>query len=263
MTLKIPKTIHGIDGKKAYERIVNGIPEEQTVIVQPVQNPIMNSNDNFWTINDVQYRNQIYKVDLLKTLLDEGNSKTQDEWIEYSINAKKNNDFFCADMPLQYAIFKALYNSPDNGEKEQARQFIQKSMRETWLSSLSRIFYSPSGNDKIIHNYKIPNEEYETSNLVVGKDRELEVSDKNVLEALVLTKDVDEVKKVLNWINETPVWIWRLNNKPKNVDERVARFSAYDVRAVLNCVGSPSYQDSSLGVRAVGTGNSKLAGGVK
>lgn len=250
MTLKIPKTFEGRDGKKAYERIVNGVPEEQIPIVQPVQNPIMNSTDDFWTINNVQYRNQIYNVDLLKTLLDDGSSKTQDEWVEYSINAKKNNDFSCVDMPLQYAIFKALYNSPDNGEKEQARQFIQKSMRETWLSSLSRIFYSPSGNDKIIHNYKILNEEYEISKLVVGKDRELEVSDKNVLEALVLTNDVDEVKKVLNWINETPVWIWRLNNKPKDVDERVARFVASDDRAGLSCNWGPSYLGSSLGVRA-------------
>ena len=74
---------------------------------------------------------------------------------------------------------------------------------------------------------------------------------------------VDEVKKVLNWINETPVWIWRLNNKPKNVDERVARFYAVGDWALLDCYRFPSSRGSSLGVRAVGTGNSKLAGGVK
>jgi hypothetical protein len=210
------------------------------------------SADNYWTIENVNYNGNSGTYELLKTLLDNGNTKTQEEWVKYTINSKKNNDFFCGDMPLQFAIFEALYNSKDSKEKEEAKSFIKDNMRNHWLTTLSRIQYKPGDKtlDKVIHNYKIPNEGYFKEAMITGPDREIISDDKDALEALVLTNDFKKVKEVLSWINETPTWIWRLNNKPNKLAERVARFYAYSVRADLSCIRDPSGRDSSLGVRA-------------
>src|SRR3989344_9539724 len=66
-------------------------------------------NQDFWTIENVNYRNKICKVDLLKTLLDNRNRKNQEGWIEFSKQAAENNGFYVGDMPLYHSIFSRLY----------------------------------------------------------------------------------------------------------------------------------------------------------
>lgn len=234
----------GTDGREELKKFLSETPKEK--INQKSENPIVQSAGDFWTIQNVNYNGKISDYELSKNLLD---SATQDEYIKNYLIAKQNNGFHCADMPLQYAIFKALHDS-NSTEKEDARLFIQKSMREKYLMTLTRILYKPTKKtpDKVVHNYGLPNEEYIKAVDFVGPDRELILDDKNVLEALLLTNDTDEVKNVLKWINQTPVWIWRLNSKPNKLDGRVARFYADFVRANLSCNRNPSNRNSSLGI---------------
>ena len=263
-------TFNKFDEEEA-RRIINEIySEERKEKKKPVkkvekeereqnQNSKIYSADNYWTIENVNYHGKLGTYELLKTLLDNGNTKTQEEWVKYTINSKKNNDFFCGDMPLQFAIFEALYNSKDSKEKEEAKSFIKDNMRNHWLTTLSRIQYKPGDKtlDKVIHNYKIPNEGYFKEANIVGPDREIISDDNDELEALVLTNDFKKVKEVLSWINETPTWIWRLNNKPNKLAERVAGFTADSGGAYLDCIRVPSLRYSSLGVRAKAQGGSK------
>ena len=214
----------------------------------------INSTADYWNIEGVNYKNKFYSVQLAKSLLDNGNAKTQAQWAEYSVLAKQNGSFYTGDMPLYHAVFTSLFKQKDNSkskkEIEEARAFIQKQMREKYLMTLTRIPYQPIGKDKIIHNYRT-NEEYELNEDIVGPDREIITGDKKALTAILGTDDIDEIKSVYKWINQTPAWIWRVNSKPKNINERVAWFVAGTGRAVLNCDRVPDYSDASLGVRVV------------
>src|SRR3989344_1805760 len=77
----------------------------------------------------------------------------------------------------------------------------------------------------------------------------------NVLSAeqsLVLTgRKPEEVAEIIRYINETPSFVWRLNSKPRSVDERVAWFVADSDGAYFDCYWDDSLRDASLGVRVV------------
>src|SRR3989344_6047677 len=88
--------------------------------------PLENSID-FWSISNVPYRDGLYRVDLAKTLLDNGNSHTQDEWAEYSRQAQQQNKFHVGDFPLYHALFTELSNVKD-AAAEEAREFINQQM---------------------------------------------------------------------------------------------------------------------------------------
>jgi len=221
--------------------------------------PIVIPSGNYWIIENVFYNGATQDYALRRTLL---SSATQDVHAQNRI-AKLNNGFYCGSMPLNYAAFKAVYNMPESKEKQEIRKFIQESMRNIFLITSTRILYQPGDKvlDKIIHNYKIPNEEFEKQALIVGTDRVLIQDDANALEALVLTNDVNEVKEILGWINETPdVRIWRLNEKPNTINERVAGFSAYFGGVNFCYNGNLSLENDSLGYAPLGASNGKLTG---
>jgi len=138
--------------------------------------------------------------------------------------------------PLFWAIADRAYElrneNPDSAET--LRSFLQQGLRK-YPNTSSRIIYEPFGQDEIIHNYNT-SEQYSLSADIVGSDGEItDIPDKEVLEALLETKDIDKINKVSNWINGTPFWIWRLNSRPKQKDERVARFLVGSGRLLLDC----------------------------
>jgi len=212
--------------------------------------PNIKNNSDYWRIEGVSYRGKLWDVDLAKTLLDDGNEKTQDEWAQYSKNALSIGSFYVGDMPLYHSVFGALFSQKGKQESEEARAFIQKSMRERYPMTLTRIFYKPKEKDTIIHNYNTA-DRYSINEDIVGKDRAIIAKDSNALTALLGEGDINKIKAIYNWINETDTWIWRLNEKPKSVDERVAWFIADSDRAYLNCNWDPDSSNSSLGVRVV------------
>ena len=220
-------------------------PENNTNLKSKIQ-----SIGDFWRIENVPYRNGSCTADLSKSLLDNGNAKTQDAWAQYSKQAKQNKSFYVGDMPLYHAIFTALYQQKNKPESEEARQFIQKQMREKWLTTLTRIIYQPTGKDKIIHNYSMDNQ-YEKNENIVGPDRFIEKADSNALGALLGTNNIDEIKAVYNWINKTDTNIWRFNEKPDSIEERVACFDAVSGWAYLYCSWDPTATNSGLGVRII------------
>ena len=242
--------------------------QEKNKVVSPIENPIINPNlqinKDFWTIDNVKYRNGIYKVNLLKELLDNGNSKTQDDWVKYSKKAQKNNDFYVGDMPLYHSLFTSLFKLKDKPEVEEIRNFLQKQFIEKWLMTLTRIKYKPTGEDEIIHNYKM-SDEYSIKDNFVGSNEYVKDSvNKTNYKSLLGTDNLNEINEVYNWITGKDAYIWRLNLKPKSLDERVAGFVAYSDWTVLVCSWNPSITDASLGVFGIAqVFDPKLAGGLK
>jgi hypothetical protein len=228
-------TLESISKRKEPEKSRDA--EQKTNIIMP--------KGDFWVISNVFYNEMTQDYALSKKLLP---CATQDVHAQNRINAKQNNDFYCGDMPLNYAVFKALYYSPESEEKEEIRKFIKNSMRVTWLTALTRIQNNPSGElDKIIHNYKIPNEEYFKEVDLVGHIGKINLEDNNVLKALLLTNNFEEVNEIFKWINNTPTYIWRLNLKPEKTEEIVGGFTANFDRADLYCNRDPSNANDSLG----------------
>ena len=69
----------------------------------------------------------------------------------------------------------------------------------------------------------------------MGSDGYIEdISDKNVLKLFLGTNDIEQINIISQWFNNTNMSLWRLNSKPKQVEERVARFNAYSSRLDLD-----------------------------
>jgi len=213
----------------------------------------VSDNPDFWKVEGVEYRNGIYTVELAKALLDNGNTKTQDQWIEYSKQVKARNGFYTGDFQLYHSLFTALYKNRDKDsarqEVEEARKFLRETFRKKYPLTLTRIAYQPRGMDKIIHSKGMPDEFSLDVNFVDSDEWVKDAKNPAVYKALLGSDNIHEINNVYNWINGTDAYLYRLNSKPSSIDERVARFIADSVRADLDCDWFPRYSDSTLGVR--------------
>jgi|SRR3989344_1320845 len=208
---------------------------------------------DFWSIDNVRYRNRTCRVGLAKSLLDSGNTKTQDEWAEYSRQAKQQGDFHVGDFQLYYALFSKLHSLRENpgmrNIAEEARAFISKQMFEKWLMTLTRLQYKGTGNDTIVHNYGMQ-DKYGLQGKIVGKDGLITDADtkaQGMLELLTGESDIARANEVYKWMTGKESYLIRVNSKQDT--ERVARFSADSDRVDLNCLRNPDDSDSALGVK--------------
>ena len=208
-------------------------------------------NQDFWTIENVIYRNKICKVDLLKTLLDNRNRKPQDGWVEFSKQAQKNNDFYVGDMPLYHSVFTQLYRLKDKPKTNEIRSFLNEQFRKRGLITLTRIKYRPDGFDKIVNNYNMP-DEYLIEDNFIGKDEEVICSKNRInYKSLLDSDNLLEINSIYYWITWKNVRLFRANKKPKKEDERIAWFGGNFNGIYLNCCRFPSFNLSGLGIRIV------------
>jgi hypothetical protein len=134
-----------------------------------------------------------------------------------------------------FEIFSALYELRNKGgEVENARQFIQNALRNSYPITLTRIRYNPAGQkDIIIHNFgKASKQEIEMD--VVGLDMPLGQMPLELCLALT-GKKPQEAEEIIKYLNQTSAYLWRINSKPSQVRERVVRLVAYSDWAYLNC----------------------------
>jgi len=260
MNIKIPKKFMGSPIKGAMQRVLErkddgagngGNPNPPSPLGTDIQ-----GNPDFWRINGVEYRNEIYVVDLMKTLLDGGNAKTQDEWIEYSRQAKANNGFYNTGMPLFHSLFRTCYLGRDATNKqeiEEIREFVGKQFAQRFPLTLTRILYQPkakgSVEDILIQN-KGMDDEYSERVGFVGPDEWVKDSKTpQAYKALFGSDDLAEINAVYNWLTGKNAYLWRVNSRSSKVDERVARFWAYSGRAGFSWYRDPAGASASLGVR--------------
>src|SRR3989344_1606162 len=208
------------------------------------------TTEDFWRVEGVEYRNEIYTVDLSKSILFDGKSKTQDQWAEYSMQAKQSGDFYIGDFPLYHALFTTLFNQENTTQAQEARKFLKKQFEEKWLATLTRIRYTSSGKDEVIHNFGL-DDKYSIKETMIGPDEWIKNSQNtNYLEALLGTSDNEKINKVYKWIIGNDAYIGRINSTPKNVVDRVVGFGADPGGADLYCGWYSSISSGSLGVRA-------------
>src|SRR3989344_6750258 len=224
MKFKNPEQIARRYIERKYSENSPKIPNETETKVDS-ETPInLTSTQDSWKIEGVEYRDGIYTVNLAKQLLDNGNLKTQQEWIDYRNQSQKNRGFYTADMPLHHSIFKALYQQRDTTEAKEAREFLEKQFREKWLQTLTRITYTPKGKDKLTHNIGTQ-EQYEIAENIVGESGQIiNIKTPKFLEALLGSSNKEEINNIYKWITNKDAYIWRINENPKQNLERVAGF---------------------------------------
>lgn len=245
--MKLLTKIFGIDTEEAYKRYLEEDKKPKKQKPVKTNSPLEDLKD-FWRIPNVNYRNGIYAVDLAKKLLDNGNSKTQEQWVEYSKQAKQNNDFYVGDMPLYHSVFTALSKN-NTKDAQEAIDFIKAQMRAKYPVTLTRIKYNPKGKDDVVNNYGMDDEYAIKTNLVGADEWIKESKDTDYLNAILGTNNINEINQVYQRINGTDARIWRVNSKPASIDERVAWFNADSVGVDLCCCRDPRGSYSSFGVR--------------
>ncbi|MFH1311121.1 MAG: hypothetical protein ABIH65_01815 [Nanoarchaeota archaeon] len=210
--------------------------------------PIWQAEKRF-VIPSVSYRGKTGNYRLFEQMTPK---MSQAKLAELYESEKQKGNPYPTDMPLIWAIATKGYElrNENSLEAEKLRQFLRTGFRQ-YPNTLTRIIYNPSEKDKIIHNYKT-SDEYSFDSKVVGPDSFIDkLADMNVLEQILGTKDVIKINEVSQWINRTNSFIWRLNSKPSQKEERVARFVAYGSRLYLDCDGDPLYGDPAFRVLKV------------
>ncbi len=231
------KQIEELLKRAGQDRIIDEVVKGKETPESAVRpNLSITSEGDVWRISGVEYREGVYTVDLVKSLLD--GPATQDEWAKYSDRRIGIGTYHVADMPLYYSLFIALYRQRDKPEAEEARKFIEKQMSDNWLMTLTRIKYHPEGKDKIIHNYGT-NRRYELRQDITGKNKEIGNQTFGVLKAILGTnfQNAKEIKEVYNWICGRDVEFLKVMNRISfRMDDRVVGFSN-------NTPGWPCYID--------------------
>lgn len=182
---------------------------------------------------------------LAQTLLP---SMTQDQ----AANCSTTNGFHTPSLPEYFELFDAIYVLREKGgEVEKARNFIRKSMRTYLLNTLTRILYQSDGMDKIIQGYGTKSAREEKANVVGSDGNILDVLTKKT--SLALTgKSPEQVAELMEYMNETPTYILRLNEKPQSLDERVVSVRTDSDRFRVDCFRVPQGSWPALGVKKTG-----------
>ena len=122
---------------------------------------------------------------------------------------------------------------------ETLRQFLGQAVRQG-IHTSTRNVYNPEGEeDEAIHNYGT-SEQYSIKGNIAGIGGFVhKISDKRTLETFFGTQNAIRINEVAQSVNRTDAYIRTLDSKPKEREERVARFYADDDRLGLFCDGDP------------------------
>ncbi len=191
--------------------------------------------EGLWEIPGVIYQGETGTYRLFEEMTPTLN---QDQLAELYTKEKQKGNHHPTDMPLVWAIATRAYELRDEDQSKTLQQFLRSGLR-TFPNTLTRIIYNSSGEDRVIHNYGT-SDEYSLQGDIVGSGGFVsELSDKTVLEKIIGTQDTQKINEISQYVNGTDTYLWRLNSKPKQKDERVARFDAIGGRLGLDCCRHP------------------------
>ncbi len=192
-------------------------------------------SESFWDVPGVSYRGETGTYRIFEQMTP---SMNQDKLAEYSEKEKQKGNPHAIDSVLHFAIFSQAYalRSQNPETAESLRVFLQSGLRE-YINTLTRVVYNPEEEtDQVIHNYKTP-DSYTLEGKLVGPDGWIkDFPDKRVLEFLLKIQDAKQINNISRWINDTNTYLWRVNSKPIQQDERVVRFNANSDRLFLDCL---------------------------
>ena len=207
-----------------------------------------------YRFSGVNLRGGVYTVDLAKKLLENGARKTQEKWIEYSQKAVKQNGFVVGSAPLYHSLARILCKNKDSVDKmlvDKVKGFLQKTFVETFTMTLSRISYLPKQDDVVKHNIGLA-DEYSLSGELVGANGYIleTAGSSEACELVIKDENLQRVNDVYKWLTGKDTYLWRLNEKPVKLTERVVALGVcYNDRFYLDADGYIDLNWPALGVR--------------
>ncbi len=174
----------------------------------------------YFEISKYNEKGKAVKYRLLDKL---SSSMTQDKLAEFYESEKKKGN----PLPLNSIQVMELLEDTANSKNAELKNYIQKSLKENWINTLTRVIYKPvEEKDVTIHNHGT-SDSYSITGDIVGNDNWIkDINNQNALESLLKTKDVEKLNKISDKINQTPMYFWRLNSKPSEKTESVVGFGA-------------------------------------
>lgn len=146
-------------------------------------------------------------------------------------------------------VCATLYDLRNTGsEAENAMKFIRSMARANFLNLQTGFRYNPKSKDRVMQDYGRKNQDSIAINFVGSDGRLTDVLSLEACLALTGSKP-EEVEQIMEYINGTPSWAWRLNSKPTERVERVAGFVVDPLGASFYCDWLPDSVYPSLGVR--------------
>jgi len=147
---------------------------------------------------------------------------TQDKSARYT----SDNGFHALSAEEVFSVMGSMYELGGNGGKvEEAREFLKQTMRNSFPSTQTRVIYTPDRTDRIIHGYGTESP-VERKARIVGLDG-------NVNDALSIPgskaltgKTPEQFAELMDYVNGTPAYIWRVNDKPSSNHERIVWLDA-------------------------------------
>jgi len=172
-----------------------------------------------YRISGVMLDGEEHVVELDKTLLDGGNSHTQDEWVGLTQKVPS--------AKLYTAMILTLYTNKDHKDSkqkalvEELKGVLKQDFISHYMMTSTRVAYQPQGSDRVMQNYGQPGETLGTKNMT-GSNCWIKTGcgADNELEALLGTNNCNQLENAFEWVSDKKPYFWRLNSKPSEEDVR-------------------------------------------
>lgn len=216
-----------------------------------------------WRIHGVSFGSDVYTVDLAKELLAGGARKTQDDWLAYSNEAAKKNEFHVVSAPAYHAGFRTLFKHKDDAQHKdligKIRTYLAATFQNTWVSTLSRVLYLTSHSDMVKHF--LPSKDVPI-NVVGSTGYVTKMPCENECNAL-LGDTTQNINETYQWLTGKNTYLWRRIQKPEQTDPRAVVLGVIDADSFnLGADDDLISNRPALGVRLVQKISTGNGGGV-
>ena len=191
----------------------------ETIVLASRDFSIEEKSDRY-RLKNVDYNGERCVIDWGKGLLDKGRRHRQTKWLEMT----KDSAWKLPSEALYYAVFAALYRNrkhPDAKQKklvEKVRQMFRNDFEEYSMITSTVVFYPEYGNDLVVHDKGYSSNRVTAAD-IVGPQGFISAKEDFVwaVETLLETKDISEAKKVHKWMFGKRTFLYRREEKPKNI----------------------------------------------
>jgi len=246
MPTNIPTTLRGIDGKAAYERIINGIPKErETNLETKVNLEPQQFNLDIVKSDYIQIPNQNYVIAIGETNFNLNYEEAHKKTLEQGLVIPKPIEFmnFHNHIIDSYKNKKTIFDAAGNPISENTKNDLYKKLTSncwTWLNGEFKI----SENEKKIEY--ILGLDKNNNFIKLLEDLEPFLASNGYIDFTKLTKDGLGMlnHSIQSYEKGENIYFW------SPINEGVAWFLAGSDRAYLSADSLPSCRYPGLGVRA-------------
>lgn len=181
--------------------------------------------DERYVLQNVMKLGKLYTIEWTKGLLDNGASRTQQEWMELT----KTKEEKLASAVDYTASLIALFKNKDHHDPAQQnligrmREMFRQDFdpRKPYLQTSTRVQYNTSGMDVVWHDWRYSTQTEKHIDMVgPGGFININSGFGSIVDALVGTPNLLDVEEAYEWASGKKPYLWRINSRPAQAVER-------------------------------------------